>query len=72
MPVWSILGVVAWVGTGRVAENYADLALSGFRISYGAGLRVRVDSKNNINLRMDWGFGPDGINGFYINFAEAF
>ena len=72
MPVWSILGVVAWVGTGRVAENYADLALSGFRISYGAGLRVRVDSKNNINLRLDMGFGPDGINGFYINFAEAF
>ena len=72
MPVWSIIGVTGWLGTGRVASSYSDLALDGFWLDYGFGLRLKVDSKNNTNLRFDFGFGNDGISGFYINFAEAF
>lgn len=72
MPVWKIFGVTAFIGTGRVAESYSGLSLDGFWLSYGAGLRIKVDSAHNTNLRFDWGFGPGGINGFYINFAEAF
>jgi outer membrane protein assembly factor BamA len=72
MPVWNVFGVVAWVGTGRVGENYKDLALSGLHLSYGGGLRIRVDTQNNTNLRFDMGFAPNGISGFYVNFAEAF
>ncbi len=67
-----MLGVTAFVGTGRVANSYSDLSLDGFWLSYGGGLRIRVDTKHNTNLRLDWGFGPNGVNGFYINFAEAF
>lgn len=72
MPVWKIFGVTAFIGTGRVAESYSGLSLDGFWLSYGAGLRIKVDSAHNTNLRFDWGFGPGGIHGFYINFAEAF
>ena len=72
LPVWKILGVAGWVGTGRVGKGYDDLALSGFHLSYGAGLRVRVDTRNNTNMRFDMGFAPHGIRGFYIAFAEAF
>jgi outer membrane protein assembly factor BamA len=72
MPVWNIFGITTWIGTGRVADRYADLSLDGFKISYGGGIRVRVDSKHNTNLRFDMGFGSGGISGFYINFAEAF
>jgi outer membrane protein assembly factor BamA len=72
MPVWKMFGITAFVGTGRVAESYSDLSLDGFWLSYGGGLRIRVDTKHNTNLRLDWGFGPNGVNGFYINFAEAF
>ncbi len=72
MPVWKMLGLTTWVGTGRVANSYSDLSFDGFWLSYGLGLRIRVDTKHNTNLRLDWGFGPDGVNGFYINFAEAF
>jgi len=72
MPVWKIFGVTGWIGAGRVAKSYSDLSLDGFWLSYGAGLRIKVDSAHNTNLRFDWGFGPGGINGFYINFAEAF
>ncbi len=72
MPVWNIFGVVGWIGTGRVASDYSNLSLDGFKLSYGGGLRIRVDSKNNTNLRVDFGFGPGGINGGYFSFAEAF
>jgi outer membrane protein assembly factor BamA len=72
MPVWKMFGITAFVGTGRVAESYSDLSMDGFWLSYGGGLRIRVDTKHNTNLRLDWGFGPNGVNGFYINFAEAF
>jgi hypothetical protein len=72
MPVWNIFGVTGWIGTGRVAPDYGSLSFDGFWLSYGGGLRIKVDSKHNTNLRFDFGFGPGGINGFYINFAEAF
>ncbi len=72
MPVWNIFGVVGWVGTGRVAQSYEKMSLDGFWPSYGGGLRVMVDSKNKVNLRIDMGFGRNGIHGTYISFAEAF
>jgi outer membrane protein assembly factor BamA len=74
MPVWKIFGVVGWVATGRVADAYKNLNFdgNGFWLSYGGGLRIQVDGDNNINLRVDMGFGPGGISGLYLNFAEAF
>jgi hypothetical protein len=71
-PIWNIFGLTAWLGTGRVAKSYDDLSLDGFKLSYGVGLRIKVDSKHNTNLRVDFGFGQDGIKGTYISFAEAF
>lgn len=72
LPVWKMFGIVGWVGTGRVANAYEDLSFDGWKISYGTGLRLKVDTKNNTNLRFDFGFGPGGINATYINFTEAF
>ena len=72
LPIWNIFGATAWIGTGRVASAYNDLSLQGWKLSYGAGLRIRVDTKNNTNLRVDFGFGPKGISGAYFSFAEAF
>jgi hypothetical protein len=72
MPVWNIFGITTWVATGRVADQYTNLSFDGLWLSYGGGIRIRVDSKNNTNLRLDMGFGPNGVQGFYFNFAEAF
>ncbi len=72
MPIWKIFGLTAWVGTGRVADQYRDLCLNGLWLSYGGGLRIKVDSESDINLRVDFGFGPNGVSGVYLNFAEAF
>lgn len=71
-PVWNIFGVVGFVGTGRVFESYQDLSFEAWRVSYGAGLRIMVDSKHQTNLRVDFGFGEGGIKGTYLSFGEAF
>ncbi len=71
-PIWNIFGAVAWIGVGQVQPNYPTLAFNGFHLDYGGGLRIRVDNKHNSNLRFDVGFGPGGIVGGIINFAEAF
>ncbi len=72
MPIWNIFGLATWVATGRVADSYKNMSLNGFWLSFGGGVRIRVDSENNTNLRFDMGFGPNGVSGFYFNFAEAF
>ncbi len=72
MPVWKMFGITGWVGAGRTAPDYEGLSFDDYHLNYGGGFRVRVDSKNNINMRIDFGFGPNGIAGTYINFAEAF
>jgi len=72
MPVWNIFGITTWVATGRVMDQYKNFSLNGLWLSFGGGVRIRVDSKNNTNLRLDMGFGPNGVSGFYFNFAEAF
>ncbi|MBP6335106.1 MAG: BamA/TamA family outer membrane protein, partial [Bacteroidia bacterium] len=72
MPVWKIFGLTSWIATGRVASSYHSLNMDGLWLSYGGGFRVKVDSKSNVNLRVDFGFGPNGISGVYLNFAEAF
>jgi hypothetical protein len=72
MPVWNIFGLTTWVATGRVFDQYKNFTFNDFWLSFGGGVRIRVDSKNNTNLRFDMGFGPNGVSGFYFNFAEAF
>ena len=72
MPVWGMFGLTTWVATGRVADKFSNFNLNGLWLSFGGGVRIRVDTKNNTNLRFDMGFGPNGVSGFYFNFAEAF
>lgn len=72
LPIWKIFGIASWIATGRVAPSYEALSFEGFWLSYGGGVRIKVDSKSDINLRIDMGFGPGGVSGVYLNFAEAF
>ncbi|HMC86092.1 MAG TPA: BamA/TamA family outer membrane protein [Chitinophagaceae bacterium] len=70
--IWNIFGIVGWFGVGQVQNSYSHVAMDQFHLSYGPGLRIKVDSKHDTNLRFDFGFGPGGIQGFYVNFGEAF
>jgi outer membrane protein assembly factor BamA len=69
--IWRKLGAVAFVGTGDVANEFADFKWKNLKPSFGVGLRYRFNTKENVNLRMDLGFG-DNTDGIYFGVQEAF
>ncbi len=71
MPVWKFIGVCAWVGAGRVAPTVKELDVEGLHPNYGLGLRLKINKKDNINIRVDYGIGAKST-GIYINILEAF
>jgi uncharacterized protein (DUF2141 family) len=64
-------GLVSFVGFGDVAGKLSSYDLADFKPSYGAGLRFRIDNKEKLNLRFDYGFGHNTHN-LYITVTEAF
>ena len=68
---WWRLGAVAFWGMGDVANRVNNFKLSEFKYSYGFGLRYAFDEKENLNIRMDIGFGKN-TSGVYFSFEEAF
>lgn len=71
-PVWKRVGVAAFYGAGSVAPGLAELRLRDVRGAGGIGLRVALDAKEKINIRIDQGFGQGGSGGTYFTLGEAF
>ncbi len=65
------LGFTVFGSFGDVAGNIALLDLKNTKYSYGAGLRIAINSKERLNLRIDYGRGIDG-GLFYFTVGEAF
>ncbi len=38
----------------------------------GLGLRIKMNKKSATNLAIDYGFGINGSQGFFINLGESF
>ena len=68
---WRRFGAVAFFGMGDVANRVNNFSLSEFKYSYGFGLRYAFDEKENLNVRMDIGFGKNTTGG-YFSLEEAF
>jgi outer membrane protein assembly factor BamA len=71
MPIWKIIGAVAWVGTGQVGSNFSAFTLDGLKPNFGMGIRVMFDKSSKSNIRYDQGFG-NGESGGYLSIGEAF
>lgn len=71
MPVYKWLGVAMFGGIGAVSEKATDLLKHKIHYDYGVGLRIRINKKENTNLRLDYGITKDS-QGLYFVFAEAF
>jgi hypothetical protein len=67
---WRI-GVVAFAGTGQVSNDLHQLGWDRMHFSYGGGLRLMVQEKEKLNLRIDYGVG-EGRSGVYVILKEAF
>lgn len=71
-PAWwrlrlALFGGASGVGP-RIEEGFGDLDL----FNYGLGIRLLADKAENINLRLDYAWGNQGLNGFYVAFGESF
>lgn len=71
VPVKWGLGFVLFGGAGEVFRWNEPYRLEVFKYTAGAGLRVRVDKKGQVNMRFDYAMGHQ-TSGFYVAFAEAF
>ena len=70
-PIWKIVGGALFAGLGEVAERPADLSPSDLQFTGGLGLRVTLDPKERINLRIDLGFSKYGAFPIVV-ITEAF
>ncbi|NRA93058.1 MAG: BamA/TamA family outer membrane protein [Psychroserpens sp.] len=65
-------GFVTFAGIGDVGAEITDLSIKDIKYSLGGGLRYLFNKKENVNLRMDIGFGRDGNTGIYFGIEEVF
>jgi hypothetical protein len=64
-------GMVAWAGAATVSENWNRPFSHSLKPNAGIGIRVRINQKDKLNLRADYGFGRRQ-QGLYFDAAEAF
>jgi len=70
-PLFWKFGAVMFAGAGDVADRALDLPKEPIRWAGGGGLRLSLNSKERLNLRLDVGAGPDTF-GVYFTAREAF
>lgn len=70
--IWSRFSLVAFGGAGNTFPQMSDIRVDHMKYIYGVGVRFQSDTKNNINLRLDYGRGSFGDSGVYMTMREAF
>lgn len=72
--VWDRIGAVAFVGAGDVFNDFNELDGTNIKYSAGMGLRLKIVKEENLNIRIDYGFGfgHEFANNFFLGIAEAF
>ncbi len=70
-PSWKRLGFTLFTGVGEVFSLWKNISYQGLRPSYGAGLRLCINKKERLNIRLDYAFGYQTQN-FYLAIGEAF
>lgn len=71
LPLFWRFGMVAFGGLANVANKLQKFDFNTLKPSYGVGLRLLFDKKENIWIRLDFGFGK-GSSGVYATVYEAF
>ncbi|GAB3710678.1 BamA/TamA family outer membrane protein [Spirosoma flavus] len=74
VPLFWRLGAVGFAGVGNVGNWLHDVNFQNLKYSVGGGLRVALNRKERLNLRIDygWGLGQSVSNGLYFQLGEAF
>lgn len=70
-PLKGIVSLVAFGGAGTTAPSVRGLAAGPWRPAGGAGIRLLLDRKNGLQMRIDYAFAAGG-GGLYIEAGDAF
>jgi len=74
-PLYKRFGLVGFAGVGSIwgqGDQENDLFEKDLLPSAGMGLRFQLSQERKINLRMDYAWGVNGNEGFYLGIMEAF
>lgn len=71
-PIWKRVSGVAFAGLGSLADSLKHISWDNLKYSAGFGLRFKVIPKEQVNVRIDIAFGPNGTHGVYMSAGEAF
>ncbi|HEY4107697.1 BamA/TamA family outer membrane protein [Puia sp.] len=71
-PLFWRIGGVGFADAGNVGPELTDINFRHFKYSYGGGLRVALNQKEKLNLRLDYGVAKGSSQGFYLQLGEAF
>jgi hypothetical protein len=69
--LWKRFGMVAFATLGDVSDRISSFKANTVKIAYGTGLRVMIDKKQKINVRLDIAWADPKPN-FYLTLTEAF
>mgnify|MGYP000077960924 CR=1 FL=1 len=65
------MSLVLFAGYGGVSDGIGSFSTGDFKISAGSGLRFFIDPKDRLSVRLDFGWGSDGMS-VYILAGEAY
>lgn len=72
VPLFWRLGAVGFADCGDVGHTMFDYQFKNLKYSYGGGVRLALDRKEKLNIRVDYGFGQGNNHGLYFQLGEAF
>jgi outer membrane protein assembly factor BamA len=72
VPLFWRIGAVGFADVGNVGPELEYLNFRYFKYSYGGGLRIALNQKEKLNLRLDYGIAKGSSQGFYLQLGEAF
>ncbi len=70
VPITQRFAAVAFGSVGRVSEDRRSMSLKDLHVAGGGGLRVSVDRRDRVNIRVDLAYGDSFYP--YLQFREAF
>lgn len=67
-------GLIGGVVFLNIQNFSSDLSAEYSKVfpGYGAGLRIKLNKHSGANLCIDYGFGQNGSQGFFVNLGEVF
>jgi len=71
VPLWWRFSAVGFGSIGNVGPELKDIDFQCLKYSFGGGLRIALNQKERLNLRLDYGIAQ-GSQGFYLQLGEAF